>query len=68
MEEKKQAAKSHPAAPNNHTPRELLNEKGNKAFSKKMYSEAIRFYNAALSDNPNALYLSNRANAHMKLK
>ncbi len=49
---------------------ELLKEAGNKAFTNGSFEEALKLYTQAIDrlENPSHLYLTNRANAYLKLE
>jgi tetratricopeptide (TPR) repeat protein len=46
---------------------EALKEAGNKSFIAGNYAEAIKNYTLAIEIQPNHIYYSNRANAHLEL-
>tara|TARA_B110001450_G_scaffold251412_1_gene271504 strand:+ start:110 stop:289 length:180 start_codon:yes stop_codon:yes gene_type:complete len=46
---------------------EALKEAGNKAFASLNFKEAINNYTLAIEIQPNHIYYSNRANAHLEL-
>ena len=46
---------------------EALKEAGNKAFMARNFMEAINNYTSAIEIQPNHIYYSNRANAHLEL-